>query len=76
MAYSFKYLIRNIYKDTIYNMYVHTIDPHYSGIPYLQAQLLAKIYKHIISTHCTVPVIHRHVQSGEKLELLGMHVPQ
>ena len=36
--------------------------------------VLQFVYKHIISTQGTVPVILRHVQSEQKFESLGMQV--
>lgn len=46
--YFLKYLIRNIYKDTIYTTYVHTVGPLCSGSPYLQIHWLATVY---LKTH-------------------------
>lgn len=53
----------------------HAVSPHYLWFPYFQIHLLAKICNPQFDTHDAFMVIHCHVQSGEKFELLDAHIP-
>ena len=49
------------------SVYIYTVDPHYSQIPYLYICLRAKICNPQISICATFVVTHRHTQSGKNL---------